>query len=196
MAKKKSSSEKTKKSSREKNEEFFRARAESMQDMWGLEDHSYDPADDVGNGAWVLVTRIVPVAPEIRPQRFGIYWAIPAEDKWERPKVRIHVPDEVCLLGPEYRVVDQAKLDFYRANGWSLHIARPAASPADMTLVIQGRALCEDEREVIWALQLDGLTEAEACEEYFLGRHNDASHLGECWLPSPEVAKELEACFG
>lgn len=196
MAKKKSSSERANELFNARNKELLRARAERMQDTWGLEDHSYDPADDVGDGAWVMVTRIVPVALNIRPQRFGIYWALPGEDKWGRPKIRIHVPDEVCLLGPEYRTVDQAQLDFYRANGWSLHVARPAASPADMALVLQGRALCEDEREVIWALQLDGLTEAEACEEYFLGRHQDASHLGECWLPSPEVAKELEAFFG
>lgn len=173
-----------------------REKAEAMQVWFGLEDHSYDPADDVGGGAWVMVTRVVPVAPEVRPQLYGIYWALPSEDKWGRPKVRVYVPDEVCLLGPEYSLVSPERLEMYRANGWSLHIARPAAEPADMTLVLQGRALCEDEREVIWALQLDGLTEAEACEEYFLGRHQDASHLGECWLPSPEVAKELEAFFG
>lgn len=45
-----------------------------------------------------------------------------------------------------------------------------AAADAGMNteLIEKGRALCEEERETIWGEQLDGLTETQACEEYFL----------------------------
>lgn len=55
---------------------------------------------------------------------------------------------------------------------------------------------CEEEREVIWALQLDGLTETQACEEYFLTKHTDYNNFSICYIPNKEVFAQCVAVFG
>jgi len=52
--------------------------------------------------------------------------------------------------------------------------------------------LSEEERECIWAFQLDGLTEMQACEEYFLSRHVDYNNANICYLPNRKLQKQLE----
>jgi hypothetical protein len=66
----------------------------------------------------------------------------------------------------------------------------------NMKLIDDGRNLCEEEREVIWALQLDGLDEEQACEEYFLSRHTDRNNYTICYLPTPQMSAELYLVFG
>lgn len=65
-----------------------------------------------------------------------------------------------------------------------------------MELIEQGRALCEEEREIIWALQLDGLSEEQSSEEYFFSRHTDDSNYTICFLPNSEVRQQVYAVFG
>lgn len=62
--------------------------------------------------------------------------------------------------------------------------------------VNKGRALCEEEREIIWAMQLDGLTETQACEEYFLTKHTEYNNFSICYIPNKEVFAECVAVFG
>lgn len=56
--------------------------------------------------------------------------------------------------------------------------------------------LVEEEREIIWALMLEGLTEQQACEEYFLTHHTDYQNTEICYLPTPEILAEAMAVFG
>lgn len=41
----------------------------------------YQKESDVESGAWVLVTRQVPVVESAKPHLFGIYWGVPKQDK-------------------------------------------------------------------------------------------------------------------
>jgi hypothetical protein len=46
------------------------------------------------------------------------------------------------------------------------------------------------------ALQLDGLTETQACEEYFLSRHTDKDNMNIWYYPTSETLKEIQKIFG
>ena len=164
---------------------------------WGYDGTEYKKDRDIGNGAWVLVKCKIPVAENVRPQTYGIYWAIPHEDKYKRQMVKIYTPQEVCLLNYEYTVISEQRLEEYKAAGYFLNeICTNYKEPINVDFLEKGRALCEEEREVIWALQLDGLTETQACEEYFLSHHTDAQNINICYLPSQETLKEIITCFG
>lgn len=163
-------------------------------------DH-YDPnmehyeACDVGSGSWIFVTHDIPISPAARPIRFGIYWGVPNEDAYGRQSCRIRTTEDIVLLNNEYTVVPEDRLKQYRENGWELStVTNPKheQKPLDLKLIEQGRSLVEEEREVIWALQLDGLNESAACEEYFFTRHTDDSNYTICYLPS----EEIRAYFG
>lgn len=60
----------------------------------------------------------------------------------------------------------------------------------------EGRSLTEEEREIIMALMLDGLTEQQACEEYFLTHHTETQNVSICYLPDAEIMCELQRVFG
>ena len=64
------------------------------------------------------------------------------------------------------------------------------------TILEKGRSLVEEEREIIWALMLDGLSESAACGEYIHGRHIDTSNRGMYFRPNNDVLKEIVAMFG
>lgn len=152
---------------------------------------------DVQSGAWVLITRQVPVAQECKPQLFGIYWGTPKQDRFDRQVCVIHTTEDVTLLNHEFTVIDEERLQIYKEEGWELHeTAAKVEQGLNMELLEAGRALSEEEREVIMALQLDGLNETQACEEYFLSRHTDYSNSAICFLPRKEVYEMCIAAFG
>ena len=101
------------------------------------------------------------------------------------------------LLNHEFTVIDDERLKVYREEGWELHENMAAADAGMNTeLIEKGRALCEEEREIIWAMQLDGLTETQACEEYFLTKHTEYNNFSICYIPNKEVFAECVAVFG
>lgn len=157
----------------------------------------YREETDVKNGAWVLITRQVPVAETCKPHLFGIYWGIPKQDSFDRQVCVIHTTEDVTLLNHEFTVIDEERLQIYKEEGWELHeTAAKAKQGLNMELIEAGRALSEEEREVIMALQLDGLSETQACEEYFLSRHTDYSNSTICFLPRKDVYEMCVAAFG
>jgi hypothetical protein len=157
----------------------------------------YNKENDVESGAWVLITRQVPVEEKCKPHLFGIYWGIPKQDSYDRQVCVIHTTEDVTLLNHEFTVIDDERLRIYREEGWELRENNAAADTGLNTEMIErGRALCEEEREVIWALQLDGLTETQACEEYFLTKHTDYNNFSICYIPNKEVFAQCVAVFG
>lgn len=157
----------------------------------------YSEQCDVGSGAWVMVTRTVPVAEFCRPQLYGIYWGVPAQDRFDRQICVIHTQSDVTLLNHEFSVVSEERLQLYREEGWEIHETGVSTEGGmNMELIERGRELSEDEREMIWALQLDGLNETQACEEYFLGRHTDYNNFSISYLPQKAVFEECVAIFG
>ncbi len=152
---------------------------------------------DVQNGSWVLITRTIPVEKKCRPHLYGIYWGMPKQDSFDRQVCIVHTTEDVTLLNHEYTVLDEQKVQVYRKEGWELHETNaPTAHAINTQLLEKGRALCEEEREVIWALQLDGLTESQACEEYFLCKHTEYNNSNICYLPNQEVYAQIAAVFG
>jgi len=157
----------------------------------------YNEQCDVKNGAWVLITRQVPVEEHAKPHLFGIYWGVPKQDKFDRQVCVIHTTEDVTLLNHEFTVIDEEKLKIYREEGWELHETHGSTEqPLDMALIEQGRSLCEEERETIWALQLDGLSEMQACEEYFLSKHTDYNNYSICYIPNKDVFEYCVSVFG
>lgn len=159
--------------------------------------HTHYSDKNVESGSWVLVKCRIPVDEKVRPQIYGIYWAIPKEDLYGRQKVAIYTPTEVCLLNHEYTVISKEKLQLYIEDGYYLHdCGTTNKKPLDRNLIEQGRSLCQEEREIIDALMLDGLTEQQACEEYFYTHHVDGDNIGLCYLPTDELLKQIVAVFG
>lgn len=157
----------------------------------------YSQQCDVGSGAWVMVTRTIPVAEYCKPQLFGIYWGVPFQDKFDRQVCVIHTQSDVTLLNHEFSVVSEDRLQLYRKEGWEIHETGALADRGmNMELIEKGRELSEDEREMIWALQLDGLNETQACEEYFLGKHADYNNFSVSYLPRKEVFEKCVVAFG
>lgn len=163
----------------------------------GIENSVFKSDKDVGSGAWVLVKCKIPVDEKIRPQTYGIYWAIPKEDSYGRQKVAVYTPTEVCLLNHEYSVISEERLKLYIEDGYYLKdFAIGNAEPLSQELIEQGRSLCEEERDIIRALMLDGLSEQQACEEYYHFHHTDKENLGKCYLPTDELLEIIICAFG
>lgn len=164
---------------------------------WGYDGTEYKKQCDIGSGSWVLIKTRIPVDERFRPQTYGIYWAIPHEDRYKRQMVKIYTPHEVCLTNWEYTVISDERLQEYKEMGYFLNeINAKYEEPLNINLIEKGRSICEEEREIIWALQVDGLTEQQACEEYFFTHHTDAQNISVCYLPTPELLKQIVACFG
>lgn len=156
----------------------------------------YNERQDVKNGAWVLITRTVPVNEWARPILYGIYWGTPNEDKFGRQSCKVFTTETVVLLNHEYTVIDEKGLKEYREEGWELREIQAEKQKINLELLEKGRSLAEEEREIIMAMQLDGLTEEQACEEYFFTHHTDASNFNICYIPNEEVMKMCLAYFG
>lgn len=161
-----------------------------------------------------MIKNKIPVDPMVQPEVWSIYWATPytggrAKDGYDdfgRYMVEVLVQhqmnsskfEKVGAFPHEYFVVSEEHLEIYKKEGWSLV---PLAfsiegKEIDMELISRGRELTEEEREVILALQLDGLTETEACQEYFLGRHVVKENYNIMYRPSPKAKAEVIALFG
>ncbi len=178
----------------DKNRENYEQRKESGDYDANME---YNKENDVESGAWVLITRQIPVEERCKPHLFGIYWGIPKQDSYDRQVCVIHTTEDVTLLNHEFTVIDDERLRIYREEGWELHENNAAVDIGLNTEIIErGRVLCEEEREVIWALQLDGLTETQACEEYFFTKHTDYNNFSICYIPNKEVFAQCIAVFG
>lgn len=158
---------------------------------------TYCKESDVNGGEWILIRRAIPVDKSIAPQVYGIYWATPAEDTYGRQKVKIYTPTEVCLLNYEYTVISEERLQEYIEMGYFLKDYEVGIDePLNIELIEKGRSLCAEEKEIIHALMLDGLTEQQACEEYYYTHHTENSNIGRCYLPTPELREQIEAVFG
>lgn len=177
----------------------YRESYEQRKEYLGTYDENMEHSEacDVESGKWVMVTRTVPVSEQCRPCLFGIYWAIPKQDRFDRQVCLIHTTEDVTLLNNEFSTVTEERLQMYREEGWELHETNASDVQAmNMELIEQGRALSEEERETIWALQLDGLNETQACEEYFLSKHTDYNNFSICYIPRKEIFEECVAIFG
>ena len=109
----------------------------------------------------------------------------------------IHTAEDVTLLNHEYTVISDERLEEYKKLGWILcETGSKTTEPMNLELIQKGRSLCEEEREIIWALQLDGLTETRACEEYFLSKHSYFSNYTISYLPPKKAFSELMSIFG
>lgn len=118
-------------------------------------------------------------------------------DEYGRQCAKIYTPHEVKIFPDEYSILTPERLEEYKQAGWYLQeINAKAEQPLNMEIINDGRALVEEEREIIWALMLEGLTEQQACEEYFLTHHTDYQNTEICYMPTPEILEEAAAVFG
>lgn len=176
------------------------------QDDWRYDSRMiHDSSKDVGSGSWIMITKTPPVEKRVAPQAFHIYWATPVmgrnkeagKDTYGRQAVVVHTLDEVTLFPDEYSLLDDDKLQVYKSEGWFMLETRAKVNvPFNMEIIGQGRDLVEEEREVIWALMLDGLNEQQACEEYFLTKHIDANNSNIMYAPPSDVLDSLVSTFG
>jgi len=159
---------------------------------------------DVGSGSWVLIIRTPPVSAYLSPKVYGIYWAVPLTefikpgcDLYGRQAVKVHTSEDVTIFADEYSVLSEERLEEYKREGWNLvELNTGIEVPLNMEIIQRGRTLVEEEREIIWALMLDGLTEQQSCEEYFLTKHVEANNSNICYLPRVEIREQLENIFG
>lgn len=173
--------------------------------------HTPHESSKVINGSWIMVTRTLPIQEHVRPKTYSIYWATPCKesksndgfDKFGRYKVDIHVVntingnlERVCLFPEEYSVVTQERLSTYIQEGWTVQHTDYKDENLNLELLEQSRTLTEEEREVIMAYQVDGLTESQACEQYFKGRFLDYSGKTIYYEMPEEYREEIEGVFG
>lgn len=176
---------------------FYREIYEKTKNISYDANMEYEERADVGSGSWVFIIATVPVSESCRPQLYGIYWGVPKQDSFDRQVCVVHTTEDVTLLNHEYTVLSEEKVEQYRNNGWVLHeINSRIDRPLNLELIERGRSLCEEEREIIWALQLDGLSEEQSCEEYFFSKHTDYNNSTICFLPTPKVYWELVVWCG
>lgn len=192
------------------------------EDVWG--DDSRERRDEctlITSGNWVMIIKSLPVSEAVAPQIYGIYWAVPfvregrAEirdkpgatgteiktligvDEYGRQCAKIYTPHEVKIFPDEYSILTPERLEEYKQASWYLQETNAKVEqPLNMEIINDGRALVEEEREIIWALMLEGLTEQQACEEYFLTHHTDYQNTEICYLPTPEILAEATSVFG
>jgi hypothetical protein len=166
----------------------------------------------VGSGAWIMVIREVPVSNDFRPSMWGIYWANTCEesknqdgfDAGGRYKVTILVKhqeqnrfENVSLFPHEYVVVPEDQLKEDTENGYFTMqpIQYNVTEEINMDLIMRGRELTEDERSIIWSFQLEGLSETQACQQYFFSRHSERENKQVWYKPSQELVDELNVMY-
>lgn len=177
---------------------------------------SYRPHESrlVHSGSWILVTNSPPVGSEYKPVDWGIYWGTPCSESINNDgfskdgsyKIEILVRHKsinkievVGLFPHEYLVLSEKLFNgLMDTNGYNLQrIAdEPIGSGLNLDLIEKGRSLTEDERSIIWSLQVDGLIESKACEEYFMGRHTDEENNHIWYMPTEECSDYLESQYG
>lgn len=192
-------------------------------DIWGNDSRERrNESTMITEGKWVIIIKTVPVSERARPQLYGIYWAVPyvrkgkagvkdktgqyigeeikqlvGVDESGRQCATIYTPEEVKIFPDEYTILTPERLEEYKELGWYMQeINTKVKQPLNMDIINDGRALVEEEREVIWALMLEGLTEQQACEEYFLTHHTDYQNTNICYLPTQKILAEAMAVFG
>lgn len=192
-------------------------------ELWGNSSRMYrNEKTLITYGKWVIIIKTVPVAEYIRPALYGIYWAVPytregkagvkdktgryigedmkhlvGVDEAGRQCAIIYTPHEVKIFPDEYSILTPERLEDYKELGWYLHeINAKVEEPLNMDVINDGRALVEEEREIIWSLMMEGLTEQQACEEYFFTHHTDYQNTNICYLPTPEILEQARAVFG
>lgn len=187
------------KSEYQKARERYEKHKNDYDGFWYDSNKEHRKETDVNNGSWVLITRTIPVIDNAKPVLYGIYWGVPNEDKAGRQTCRIRTTEDIVLLNHEYTVISEERLNEYKEIGWELDSVQNTTAEhksLDIKMIEKGRSLCEEEREVIWALQMDGLNEEQACEEYFFSRHTDESNYTICFLPNEEVKRQIYSVFG
>ena len=194
-------------------------------DVWGNSSirETRDERTLITAGNWVMIIKSVPVSADAAPQVYGIYWAVPytrtgkagvkdektgfyigektaplvGVDEYGRQCAIIYTPQEVRIFPDEYSILTAERLEEYKQAGWYLQETNAkVVQPLNIELINEGKALVEEEREIIWALMLEGLTEQQACEEYFLTHHTDYQNTNICYLPTEEILAEAMSIFG
>jgi len=181
---------------------------------------------NIGFGSYIMVKTLLPVPESKRPKIWHIYWAKPNSDSRNndgydrfgrygieiqmpytyRARIdRIYVADEdttalerVVLFPAEYIIITEAKLKEYISFGYAPMDTFFAAKEETLSLKLleKSKSLCEEERHIIMALQLDGLTENQACQEYFLYSHDQGAPDTLMYVPSAELLTEIVNAFG
>lgn len=80
---------------------------------------------EVNSGAWVLITRQIPVDERCKPHLFGIYWGIPKQDRFDRQVCVVHTTEDVTLLNHEFTVIDDERPDTctgHRPRRWTVSV--------------------------------------------------------------------------
>lgn len=95
---------------------------------------------EVNSGAWVLITRQIPVDERCKPHLFGIYWGVPKQDRFDRQICVIHTTEDVTLLNHEFTVIDDERLKVYREEGWELHENMASTDTGMNTELIEKRS--------------------------------------------------------
>lgn len=145
---------------------------------------------------WILITRTLPILESARPAIYGIYQAKPLKHKFYKNAVTMYATEQITVLEHEYSVLSDDRVDEYIKLGWVAHRIDNPQEPIDLRLLEKGRCLCEEERAIIWALMLDGLTEYQACEEYYKHTHTDFERMTYCYLPPKEMVEAMTQVFG
>lgn len=161
-----------------------------------------NPELDVENGTWVLITKYIPVSKECRPVRWGVYWGLPISEDGRDARGRtgcrvLHAKESVIVFQDEYIIPTEETLSALKEDGWFVkEIGAASSNPPTLEYIEKSRTLCEEEREIIMALQLDGLSEEQACTEYFGGRYADTANVSICYLPPEGKGEMLTDMFG
>lgn len=165
----------------------------------------------VDSGSWIAIVANIPVSSAVKPKILAIYWGVPCTeslnadgyDKHGRYKVEISVRkpegglETVAVFPDEYIVVSDDQLEVYIESGWQcLSVTDDISEPVDLELIERGRCLTEEERESIWALQVDGLNETQACQQYFHGRHVNTKESTVYYDADPEIKEPYIKYFG
>jgi hypothetical protein len=168
----------------------------------------YDPYRDVGNGHWIVVMKELPIAEFAKPPVFAIFWAVPYPlgnnnkkigwDQYGRQMVLIHYHNQdVSMFTDEYILATDEIVEQCVKEGWYIVESNSTVTvPLNMEIIAAGKDLVEEEREIIMAFQLDGLTEQQACEEYFLTKHTDYNNSNIAYYPPKDKQNELISIFG
>ena len=75
---------------------------------------------EVNSGAWVLITRQIPVDERCKPHLFGIYWGIPKQDRFDRQVCVVHTTEDVTLLKEWDETIHDTRHTLYPVCGDSI----------------------------------------------------------------------------
>lgn len=157
----------------------------------------------IGRGAWVLVRCKVQVDPDVAPKVYNIYWASPhgtdGYDRFGRYCVEILTQSEkdghselVRVFPDEYDIFSEEKVRQYVNMGYKLnHNIKPITAEG-----IKSMDLSEDDKEIVGAFQLDGLTKEEALAELNGLLYQSVDNKYKYYALPPDQYAEALAVFG